>query len=109
MSIEASKQWEGQSVRGAFDSYELGRPLGGSESSAVFQTGRGAQKDEKAAIKLVPCDAAEAELRLSRWKLTEKLSHPNLLRFFDMGRCRIGSTDLVFVVAGFPDAALPDA
>ncbi len=106
MSIEASKQWEGQSVRGAFDSYELGRPLGGSESSAVFQTGRGAQKDEKAAIKLVPCDAAEAELRLSRWKLTEKLSHPNLLRIFDMGRCRIGDSDLVFVVTEFADEDL---
>lgn len=106
MSIEAWKQWEGQTVRGAFDSYELGSALGGSQSGAVFQTGRGAQKDEKAAIKLIPCDEAGAELRLAGWKLAEKLSHPNIVRIFDMGRCRIGDSDLVFVVTEFADEDL---
>src|SRR5258707_11021733 len=106
MSIEAWKQWEGSAVRGAFDSYELGPALGGSQAAMVFQTGRGAQKDEKAAIKLVPCDEAEAELRLARWKLAGNLSHPNLVRIFDMGRCRIDEIDLAFVVTEFADEDL---
>ena len=103
---EAWKQWEGQTVRGTFDTYELGAPLGGTESCAVFQTGRGAQKNQKAAIKLIPADENSAEIHLARWKAAEKLPHPHLLSIFDMGRCRLGETDLAFVVTEFADEDL---
>ncbi|MBZ5524856.1 MAG: TonB family protein [Acidobacteriia bacterium] len=103
---EAWKQWEGQTVKGVFDRYDIGPPLGGTDEGAVFQTGRGAQKNHKAAIKLIPADDSDAEQWLSRWKLVERLSHPYLLQIFDMGRCRLNDADLAFVVMEFADEDL---
>ena len=79
------KRWEGQVVNGEF---HLRRYVGGSDHSAVFVTERSAQQ-QKAAIKLVPADPQNADLQLSRWERAGKLSHPNLLRLFQAGRCEL--------------------
>jgi TonB family protein len=100
---EAWKQWEGQTVKGVFDHYEIGPPLGRPNGHVVFLTGRGAQRNQKAAIKLIPADDLAAEQWLTRWKAAQKLSHPHLLRIFDMGRCRLGGADLVFIVMEFAE------
>ncbi|HXJ06122.1 MAG TPA: TonB family protein [Candidatus Acidoferrum sp.] len=92
---EASKQWEGQIVAGA---YALRQYLGESDHSAVFLTEYGEGEPQKAAIKLVPADPATAELQLSNWKLAAELSHPNLLRLFRTGRCSLDGNDLLFLV-----------
>lgn len=103
---EAWKQWQGQTVQGLFDRYEIGAPLGASEEGAVFLTGRGAQRNLKAAIKLIPASEARAEQWLERWKTAEKLEHPHLLAIFDQGRARLGEVDLVFLVMEFADEDL---
>ncbi len=92
---EAWKQWEGHVVNGEFP---LRQHLGGGEHSAVFLTERAGQGVQKAAIKLVPAEQGSAELQLSRWRLAAKLSHPHLVRLFQMGRCRLGNVELLYVV-----------
>ena len=91
----AWKQWQGQSVEGKFPLREY---LGGSEHSAVFLTQLREPEPQKAAIKLIEADPASAELQLSLWKLASQLSHPNLLRIFSWGRCKMEGTDLLYVV-----------
>ena len=89
------KQWEGQVVGGEF---HLRQYLGGREHSAVFLTEDPKHGLEKAAIKLIPAAPRDAELQISRWKAAAKLSHPQLIRLFQMGRCRLGKRNLLYVV-----------
>jgi TonB family protein len=89
---EALKQWEAQLVGGKF---HLQQYLGGSDHGSVFLTERG---DQKAAIKLIPADARSAELQLARWELAANLSHPNLIRLFETGRCQVGNEEMLYVV-----------
>ncbi len=92
---EPWKQWEGQTVNGEF---RLGEYLGGSTRGAVFQLQSGNPELQSAAIKLIAEDSPDAENRFASWRFAAKLSHPNLLRIFQSGRCRIGDTKLLFVV-----------
>src|ERR1700738_4327964 len=93
---EAWKQWEGQVVNGEF---HLRQYLGGCENSAVFLTEYGEQQPQKAAIKLIPAlPGKNAELQLSLWWLAAKLSHPHLIRLFQMGRCQLGDMELLYLV-----------
>src|SRR5712692_7139923 len=92
---EAWKQWEGQVVNGEF---RPRRYLGGSEHSAVFLTEHGEREPEKAAIKFIPADPANAEQELSRWRRAARLSHPHLIRLFQMGRCWLGDMALLYLV-----------
>jgi TonB family protein len=81
---ETSRQWESRAVEGRFP---LQSYLGGSDRSAVYLTVMqgGAGDSEKAALKLIPADAADAEKQLLRWKAARELSHPNLIRIFEAG------------------------
>lgn len=98
-----SKQWEGQVVNGKFP---LCQYLGGSEGSAVFLTEYGERKLQQAAIKLIPADSQNAKLQFSQWKLTAKLSHPHLIRLFQMGRCQLGSMELLYMVMEYAEENL---
>jgi len=92
---EAWKQWEGQIVNGEF---HLRQYLGGGERSAVFLTEHGDREPQKAAIKLIQAGRESAELQLSRWELAAKLSHPHLIRLFEMGRCQLAGRELLYIV-----------
>ncbi len=94
---ETWKQWEGRTVGGRFP---LQSYLGGSDHSAVFLTltQGDAGDSEKVAIKLIPAGAADAEKQLLRWKSARELSHPNLIRIFEAGRCELDGTQLLYVV-----------
>ena len=92
------KQCEGQVVDGEF---RLLEHLGGSDHSVVFLTERGGAKPQKAAIKFVKADGANADLQLSRWKQAAQLSHPNLIKLFETGRCQLAGMDLLYVVMEF--------
>ena len=83
-SAEVWKTWEGRVIDGKFP---LRKWLGGSEHSAVFLTERQGQGSEKAALKLIPADAGDADRQLARWRAAAQLSHPHLIRIFDTGRC----------------------
>jgi TonB family protein len=97
---DAWKHWEGQVVDGKFP---LRQYLGGSERSAVFLTDLSGQQSGKAAIKLVLIDPSNAELQLYRWKEAIKLSHPHLLRLFEVGRCHLDNMSLLYVVMEYAD------
>jgi TonB family protein len=92
---ETATQWVGQVVDGK---YQLGKFVGATDHSAVFVTECAQPDVRKAVIKLVPADAVEASGQLGRWKQAAKLSHPNLIRIFDMGRCELEGTPVLYVV-----------
>jgi eukaryotic-like serine/threonine-protein kinase len=100
---EASKQWEGQIVDGIFP---LRQYLGGSDHSAVFLTEYNEGEPQRAAIKLFPANAATAEAQISSWESASQLSHPNLLRLFRGGRCRIDGNDLLYLVMEYAEEDL---
>jgi TonB family protein len=89
------KECEGQVVDAEF---RLLQHLGGSDHSVVFLTERGKNKPEKAAIKFIQADPAKADLQLSRWKQAAQISHPNLIKLFETGRCHLAGMDLLYVV-----------
>jgi TonB family protein len=91
---ESWKECEGQVVDGQFP---LVQHLGGSDHSVVFQTQR-KNSQEKNAIKFVPADPATADAQLARWKSAAQLSHPNLIKLYESGRCHLAGIDLLYVV-----------
>jgi TonB family protein len=94
---ESWKECEGQVV----GEFQLLEHLGGSDHSVVFRTERGQGQRQKAAIKFVQADPANAELQLSRWRQAAQLSHPNLIKLYESGRCRLAEMDLLYVVMDF--------
>jgi TonB family protein len=100
---EASKQWEGQIVEGIFP---LRQFLGGSDHSAVFLTEYGEGEPQRAVIKLFPADPATADSQLASWEFAAQLSHPNLLRLLNGGRCRLDGSDLLYLVMEYAEEDL---
>jgi len=102
---EAWARWEGQVVDGKFP---LRQYLGGSPRSAVFLTEYDRPEPRNAAIKLVAVDSANTELQLFRWKLGAELSHPHLIRIFEMGRAQLSDSELFYVVMEYAEENLSD-
>jgi TonB family protein len=92
---EAWKQWEGQAVNGEL---RLGEYLGGSSRGAVFELQSDDPNFPAAAIKLIAEDSPHAENRFASWRFASTLSHPNLIRILQSGRCQIGDAKLLYVV-----------
>ena len=99
---EAWSECVGHVINGEFP---LEQYLGGSEQSAVFLTERPGSESSRAAIKIVSADA-NADLRLSQWRLAQGFAHPHLIRIFDSGRCRLLDRDLLFVVMDYAEENL---
>jgi TonB family protein len=97
------KQWEGQMVNGSFP---LRQYLGGSDHSAVYLTERRGRDPQKAAIKLIAVDPANAAAQLTRWEFTAKLAHPHLLRLFETGSCQLDNVVLLYVVMEYAEENL---
>jgi TonB family protein len=89
------RKWEGQI---ADDKYLLHQFLGTTEHSAVFLTQTSEHQPRKAAIKFISADSATAEAQLALWARAAQLSHTNLLRIYDSGRCRVAELDLLYAV-----------
>ena len=100
---EAWKQWEGQVIN---EEFSLVRYLGASEHSAVFLTKRADREPQEVAIKLTLANSEDPELQLSWWELAAKLSHPNLLRLFQRGRCQMDGIELLYVVTEYAEESL---
>lgn len=97
------KHLEGQVIGGKF---RLAQYLGGSDHSAVFLTERPQGEPRKAAIKFVAANPEKAASQLRRWAEAEKMSHPHLLRLFEMGQCRVGGEDLLYLVMEYAEENL---
>jgi len=100
---EAWKQWEGEVLN---EEFQLLRYLGGSDHSAVFLTKRADREPQEAAIKLILANAENPELQLSWWELAAKLSHPQLLRLFQLGRCQLHGTELLYALTEYAEESL---
>jgi serine/threonine protein kinase len=101
--FEDGKQWEGKVVNGIFP---LRQYLGGSDRSAVYLTEIGGKNPRKAAIKLVEGNIADADIQLARWRFASKLSHPHLLQIHEVGSCKLGDDELLFVVTEYAEETL---
>ena len=102
---EMWKRWQGQVVSGTFT---LRQYVGGSKQSAVFLTEHAERKSQKAAIKLIASDSANAEVQLARWKAAARLTHPHLIALYNMGRCRLGDIALLFLVMEYAEENLSE-
>ena len=96
-------QWENQSVNGVFP---LRRLLGGSDHGGVFLTEFKARNLPNAALKLVPAIPTLTEAQLSHWTIASALSHPHLLPLLEVGRCRLGDLQFLFVVMEYAEQTL---
>lgn len=92
---EAWKSWEGRMVDGK---YPLRQWLGGSDHSVVFLTDRPGRPSEKAAIKLLEVNSADAEREVARIRAAAQLTHPHLLTIYDVGSSRLDNSSVVYVV-----------
>ena len=61
---------------------------------------------QKAAIKLIPADAEDAEARIAGWTAAAPLSHPHLMRLFYTGRCQFDDCALLYAVTEYADEIL---
>lgn len=102
---EGWSRWEGHLVKGIFP---LRRFLGGSEQSAVFLSEYDAGKTIDVAIKLVPAIGSRAEAQLANWRTAAALTHPNLVRLFNMGRCQLEGREFLFVVMEYGEQTLAE-
>jgi TonB family protein len=99
------EDWAGRVIDGRFTLLQW---LGGTESSGVFLTELAGDRPQKAAIKLIPADAGEAEALVAGWTAATALSHPHLMRLFRTGRCRIDATEVLYVVTEYAEEKLAE-
>jgi len=96
--------WVGQIIDGRF---ALLQWLGGSAWGSVFLTElQQGDRSQKAAIKLIPADARDAEAQISCWAMTTNLSHPHLMRLFYTGRCQVDSAPQIYAVTEYSEEIL---
>lgn len=93
--LDTSKAWEGRVVEGKFP---LRQWLGGSDHSVVFLTELPDKPAQRVAIKLISSEASNGDDLLSRLRATTSLSHPNLIRIFEVGRCRLDNSQFIYAV-----------
>jgi len=92
---EVWKKYEGQVGDGKYPLHQL---LGSTEHSGVFLTECAEAEGGKAAIKIISADFPGADLQLSVWKRAKQLTHRNLLRVRDSGRCRLAEMNALYIV-----------
>ena len=104
MNTEAVRSdWVGRVIDGRFTLLQW---LGGSGRGGVFLTELQGHPLQKAAIKLIPADATEAEAHIAGWAVTTILSHPHLMRLLYTGRFQIDTTPLLYSVTEYAEEVL---
>src|SRR5690349_1557854 len=100
-AASAREPWEGRVVEGKYSLLEM---VGSSPQSSVFRTRFGtADGGQPAAIKLIPVESTDIDAQLSRLRQAMALSHPNLIRIFDVGQCQIQRAPAIYVVTEYAD------
>src|ERR1035437_742074 len=95
--------WVGRVIDGRFTLLQW---LGGSGRGGVFLTELQGHPLQKAAIKLIPADATDAEAHIAGWAVTTTLSHPHLMRLLYTGRFQIDTTPLLYAVTEYAEEVL---
>lgn len=104
-TTEAWARWEGQVVN---ERFPLRRCLSRSAHGAVFLTEHKAKNLADAAIKLVRADAPQAKNLLVHWQAAVALSHPHLIRLFEVGRWQTGGHEFLFVLMEYAEQTLAE-
>jgi TonB family protein len=97
--------WVGQVIDGRF---ALLKWLGGSDASSVFLTQFEGEQPQKAAIRLIPAEARDADAQIAQWKAATALSHPHLMRLFDTGSCHVGGDRFFYSVTEYAEENLSE-
>ena len=95
------EDWEGRTVDGKFALLEW---LGGSGDHGVFLTIR--QGAQRAVIKLIFAEGADADAYLAQWEAAKTLSHPHLMPVLETGQFEIEGVPLVFVITEHAEKVL---
>jgi TonB family protein len=104
MKTEAMRgDWVGQVIDGRFT---LLKWLGGSDVNGVFLTQLPGDQPQKAAIRLIPAAAIDADAQLAQWKAAASLSHPHLMRLFYTGSCHVGGDRFFYAVMEYAEEDL---
>jgi TonB family protein len=61
---------------------------------------------QKAAIKLIPADVADAEATVANWDAIASLSHPHLMSLIRTGHCQVGDEAQLYAVTEYADENL---
>ena len=102
---EQQHKWSGESVA---ERYVLGKYLGGTDHSAVFATEIVHARAQQVAIKLIPASGIDIDRQFALWKSIAAISHTNLLKILDYGKCDLEKAPYLFVVMEFADEDLAD-
>ena len=97
--------WVGRVIDGRFILLQW---LGGSGWSSVFLTQLHEPRPRKAAIKLIPADAGDAETYIAGWAATKSLSHPHLMSPLHTGRYQIDAAVLLYAVTEYAEEVLSE-
>jgi hypothetical protein len=103
MSSEVWKKWEGQVVD---HKYQLLRYLGATDHSVVFLAEFRDPEPRQAAVKFISAEFGNREEQIAAWREASKLSHPNLIRIYGGGLCKIEDTDLLYVAMEYAEENL---
>jgi len=100
---EVWTRWQGHVIH---DVFPLGRFLGCSDHSGVFQTKSAALGASDLAVKLVPADRILAESLLPRWERAGGTVHPHLLKLLQWGECQLDGLPYLYAVMEYADQTL---
>jgi len=100
---EMWKKWEGQV---ADHKYQLRRYLGSTDHSVVFLAEFHDPEPRQAAVKFISADVAHREQQLAAWSTAAHLTHPNLIRIYGSGLCKIEDLDLLYVAMEYAEENL---
>ena len=102
---EIWKRWEGQVID---HKYRLESLIGSTDHSVVFQAEYRSPEPLKATVKFVAADAPNAEQLIATWNKAAQLSHPNLIRILQTGKCTLEDMELLYVAMEHADENLSE-
>jgi TonB family protein len=102
---EIWKRWEGQVVD---HKYRLESLIGNTDHSVVFQAEYHGPEPRRATLKFVAADSPSADQLIVAWNKAAQLSHPNLLRILQTGKCRMEDVELLYVAMECADENLAE-
>src|SRR5277367_6444383 len=103
MSSDVWKKWEGQVVDHKF---QLQRYLGSTDHSVVFLAEFHDPDPKQAAVKFISAEFGNKDEQMESWKEASKLTHPNLIRIYGAGICKIEDRDVLYVAMEYAEENL---
>lgn len=102
---EIWKRWEGQVID---HKYRLESLIGSTDHSVVFQAEYRSPEPRKATVKFIAADVVNAEALVAGWNKAAQLSHRNLIRILQTGKCTLGDMELLYVAMEHADENLAE-